>query len=225
MLTSLIRTCVLFLFLIFILRFMGKRQIGQLQPSELVITILLSQIAAAPMQDNEIPLVRTMAVMAVLASLEVLSSLAGMKNRRWRRALDGAPVTVVRAGRVQQKAMRSLRFTLDDMLEALRSKNVFDLSAVEQAVVETDGTLSVLLRREERPVSAGDLDLPTEDAGAPVVLIADGEVLPEGLAECGLTEALFEKLLKEEDVRPEEVFLLTRNKNGGLFLIRKEAVS
>lgn len=225
MLTSLIRSCIIVVFLVFILRFMGKRQIGQLQPSELVITILFSQIASFPMQDNDVPLMHTLAVLALLAALELIFSLIGMKSRRLRRLFDGSPVAVIRDGRVQQAALRSLRYTLDDLLEALRAKNVFELADVEYAAVETNGTLSVLLFPDKRTACAADVGRRNPDTGVPTLLVADGKPLEDGLREAGMSQKELRRLLEKKKVRAEDVFLLTVDKQNGLLLIRKEARS
>lgn len=157
MLISFIRTVILLICVIAALRLMGKRQIAQLQPSELVITILLSQIAATPMQDNDLPLLNTVVALLVLAGTEILLSAAGLKNRKLRALLNGNPVPVIRNGVIDREQLRLLRYTADDVADALRQKDIFDVSQVEYAVAETNGTLSVLLKPEFRTASAGDI--------------------------------------------------------------------
>ena len=128
MLTSFFRTMLLLVFVIFTLRVMGKRQIGELQPGELVITILLSQIAAAPMQDNDIPLLQTLVCILTLVGVEVLLSVLAMKSVRVRTLIDGNSVTVIRDGVIDQRQLARLRFTVDDLLEGLRQKLVLKLT-------------------------------------------------------------------------------------------------
>ena len=127
MLTSFIRTFILLVAVIAAVRLMGKRQIGQLQPAELVVTILLSQIAATPMQDNDIPLMNTLIAVMVLVGVEILISYFSMKNSRIRAVLQGNPVMVIRNGQLDQKELKRIRYTVDDLMEALRGKDVFDI--------------------------------------------------------------------------------------------------
>ncbi len=222
MLISLLRALILLLAVVLVLRLMGKRQIGQLQPAELVVTILLSQIAATPMQDNDIPAVYTLMVLAVLAGVEVLLSAFSLKSRRVRALLDGVPMLIIRDGRLLQPTMKKLRYTLDDVLEALRQKDVFDISTVEYAVVETNGTLSVLLRPEERGVTVSYIEKEPKDAGMPFVVVSDGEAAASGMREAGLDRAALNGILSKNHLRLEDVFLMTCDKNGKIFYVRKE---
>ena len=151
MLICFIRTLILFVVIIFGLRLMGKRQIGQLQPAELVITILLSEIAATPMQDNDISMLNSVVAIMILVSLEIIMSAISLKSMSFRGLLQGNSIVIIKDGVIDPGQMKRLRFTLDDLLEALRQKDVFDIEEVEYAVVETNGTLSVLLKPCYRP--------------------------------------------------------------------------
>lgn len=222
MLISLFRTLILLLSVILVLRMMGKRQIGQLQPAELVITILLSQIAATPMQDNDIPAAYTLVVIAVLAGVEVLLSAVSLKSRRVRELLDGVPMLLIKDGRLLQDTMKKLRYTLDDVMEALRQKDVFDISKVAYAVVETNGTLSVLLRPEAQGVTVSYVEKEPKDPGMPFVVVADGSVEKTGLQNAGLDRAALDRLLEKNKLRLADVFLLTCDKTGKTYVIKKE---
>lgn len=138
MTVTLIRALLIYFTVILAMRIMGKRQIGELNPHELVITILVSQIASIPLQDNTMPLANAFLPMLLLVSLEILASVASMKSLRLRNLLQGRPIFLIRHGKPDQKQMRRLRFTVDDLIDALRQKDVFDLSTVEEAVVETN---------------------------------------------------------------------------------------
>ena len=153
MLITLFRTLILYILIIFTMRVLGKRQIGELQPAELVITILLSEIIVIPMQDTEIPLVNTLIPVFVLSGFEMLVSFIGMKSIKFRSVMQGNPVIVIRDGKLNAKKLKELRFTTDDLAEALRKKDIFDISEVQYAIVETDGTLSVLLKKENQPAT------------------------------------------------------------------------
>ena len=224
MLISLCRTFVLLLAVILVLRLMGKRQIGQLQPAELVITILLSQIAATPMQDNDIPASYTLVVMAVLAGTEVLLSVGSLKSRRVRELLDGVPMVIIRDGKLLQKTMKKLRYTIDDVMEALRQKDVFDIATVSYAVVETNGTLSVMLRPEAQAVTVSYVEKAPKKTGMPFVVISDGERRPAGMREAGLDGAALDRILSKNRLRAGDVFLMTCDKTGKVFYVRKDGM-
>ena len=157
MLISFIRTVILLVCVVAAVRLMGKRQIAQLQPVELVITILLSQIAATPMQDNDLPLLNTVVALLVLAGIEIILSAAGMKNKKIRTLLEGNPVVVIKDGVPDRKQLSRLRYTEDDITEALRQKDIFDISQVQYAVAETNGALSVILKPEFRTPTVSDV--------------------------------------------------------------------
>lgn len=222
MLNSFIRTVILLVTVIFALRLMGKRQIAQLQPAELVVTILLSQIAATPMQDNDIPMINTFISILVLVGTEILLSAAGLKSGRLRELMQGNPVILIRDGEIDQKQMRRLRYSLDDVLETLRQKDVFSISDVQYAIAETNGNISVLLKPEKRTASAEDVNAAADDAGLECAVIMDGRVISDGLSECGISEKKLEKLIKDTGLSKEEIFLLTVDRNGKVSVVRKD---
>ncbi len=225
MLTSFIRTLILLVAVIAAVRLMGKRQIAQLQPTELVVTILLSQIAATPMQDNDIPMLNTLVAVMALVGVEILISYIGMKNSRFRAVLQGNPVMVIKDGRLDQKQLARIRYTVDDLMESLRSKNVFDISSVSCAVAETDGSLSVLLHADEQPAIARQVGNVPTDGDYPYVIISDGKINRADFASAGLTDAKFKRIMDGLHAKPNEVFLMTVKKSGGINFIRKDARS
>lgn len=223
MLTSFIRTFILLVAVIVAVRLMGKRQIGQLQPAELVVTILLSQIAATPMQDNDIPMMNTLIAVMVLVGVEILISYLGMKNSRIRAVLQGNPVMVIKNGRLDQHELSRIRYTVDDLMEALRGKDVFDISSVSCAVAETDGTLSVLLHPDSLSATAKDVGNVPTDADYPYVIISDGKINHADFDDAGLTDAKFKRIMDGLGATPDDVFLMTVKRSGGINLIRKDS--
>ena len=222
MLTSFIRTFILLVAVIVAVRLMGKRQIGQLQPAELVVTILLSQIAATPMQDNDIPLMNTLIAVMVLVGVEILISYFGMKNSRIRAVLQGNPVMIIKDGRLDQKQLSRIRYTVDDLMEALRGKDVFDISSVSCAVAETDGSLSILLRPDEQPATSKQVGNVPTDGDYPYVIVSDGKINYADFANAGLTSSSFERIMNGLKATPDDVFLMTVKRSGGINLIRKD---
>ena len=153
MITALFRTVILYFLLIVGLRLTGKRQIGELEPNELVLTMLLSDLAAVPMQDFGIPLINGALPIATLLSLSMLLSYFSLRSVRFRKLVCGEPTVIIRDGVPQQAAMRRNRFTLDELMEELRCQSVTDITSVKYAILETSGQLSVLLRSDHQPVT------------------------------------------------------------------------
>lgn len=222
MLTTIIRTVILYLAAVFSVRLMGKRQIGELQPTELVVTILLSEIAAIPIQDNDIPLINSIVPVMLLVGFEILSSVIGIKSVRFRKINDGNPFIIIKDGVIDQKKLKALRLTVDDLLSALRQKDVFDISDVEYAVMETNGSVSLLLKPEKRGVTAQDMNITVKDSGFLCPVIIDGRIIGKHLSNCGFSRKKLDSALKKAKLSQNEVLLMTVDKNGKAEIIKKE---
>ena len=222
--TALIRTILLYIALIVGLRAMGKRQIGELEPIELVMTMLVSDLAAVPMQDFGIPLLNGIVPILTLLSLSMLLSFCSMHSIRIRRFICGNPTTLIRNGVIQQDALLRNRFTLDELIDELRAQGVTDLSTVKYAVLETNGSLSVLLYTAEQSVTPKQLGLAIEDEQfLPDILINDGRVLSKTLRNCGLDEAWLHNTLNAQGYHSaREVLLLSRDQSGKLLCIGRD---
>lgn len=224
MLTALFRTVILYSTLLVSLRLTGKRQLGQLEPTELALSLLLSDLAAVPMQDPGIPLVIGLVPMVTLVALSLLLSGLSLKSIFFRRLLCGRPVILIRDGIIQQEAMRRSRIMLDELLEELRLQGIIRIEDVKYALWETGGQLSVLLRTACQPVTPQQLELPVEEeTQLPAVLISDGRLLTDALYRLGLDETwLAEELRKRHLNAPRQVFLMTRDGSGQVRCVRKE---
>lgn len=222
MLVTMIRTLILYILLIIIMRIMGKRQIGELQPGELVITILISEIAAIPMQDNEIPMINSVISVLLLAAFEIIISAISMKSVKFRSLLQGNSVVIIKDGVLDQKRLRQLRYTVDDLLEALRQKDVFDISDVQYAIAETDGSLSVLLKPEKRGVTVGDAELKVSNEGLQCVIISDGQIMEASMSNCSMTKDKLNDLLIKKGLDAKNILLMSSDKNGNFNIIEKE---
>ena len=218
---TLIRATLLYAAVIFLIRLMGKRQIGELQPSELVITILISEIASIPMQDNNIPIAHSVAALFVLVSFEILTSAIGLKSHKIRTVLQGHPVIVIRNGEMDMKALKKLRMTVNDLVSALRQKDVFDISQVSYAIFETNGQISVLLKPEYRNSTAKDLDIYPEDNGMPFAVICDGKIIDDTVAESGFDTDKIKKLVISSKIPLEEIIIMTVTSDGKAFIARR----
>lgn len=224
MLTAFFRTIILYLLLLVGIRLTGKRQIGQLEPIELVLMMLLSDLAAVPMQDFGIPLLNGALPIITLLALTTLMSYISLRCIRFRNLVCGEPAIVIREGKIVESAMRHNRLTLDELLEELRIQGVADLTTVKYAVLETSGQISVLLRADQQPATPAQLAIAVEDdVFLPAVIINDGRILGENLRKMGLDENWLRKRLEEQKIkRASEVFLLTVDQGGNVTCCRKE---
>ena len=213
MATAFFRTVILYLLLIAGLRITGKRQIGELEPIELVLTMLLSDLASVPMQDFGIPLVNGIVPIVTLLSLSMLLSYGSLRSVRFRTLLCGEPTLIIRSGHILQDAMRRNRLTVDELLEALRGQGISDLQEVKYAVLETSGQLSVLPRADCQPVTPRQLS----------VVISDGRLLRRSMERLGLDDGWLQARLRDAGVRsPREVFLLSVDEAGSVVCLPKE---
>lgn len=223
MLITLTRTFFLYILVVITMRLMGKRQIAQLEPFELVITIMIAELAAIPMQDRHIPLVNGIIAITTLLFIQVTFSVLSLKFLGFRTFLDGSYSLLIKNGVIQEQEMRKSRYNLDELLEQLRLKDVFDLADVEFAILETSGELSVLLKSQKRPVTPTDLKIETSYEGLPTVLILDGQVMKTELKKVQLTRAWLQTELETHGVkRLEDVFIAVLNTDGELFFQIKE---
>ena len=227
MFTIFFKTIILYALIIVGLRLMGKRQLGELQPSEFVVTILISNIATLPIEDVDIPLLTGILAILTLVSCEVIMCTVALKSKRARKILSGSPKIVIRDGVIDQRQLRDLRFSIDDLMEQLRQNNVFDIADVAFAIVETTGKVSVYQKFEARNVTAEMLNLPSDgqESAPPVVMISDGQLIEEALRYCNLRHEWLEKTLGDQKVRLEDIFLMTCNRQANYHIIKKEKVA
>ena len=213
MTTALLRTIILYFVLVLGLRLTGKRQIGELEPSELVLTLIISDLAAVPMQDYGIPLVNGLIPIATLLCLSTLLSYWNLKSIRFRSLLCGRPAILVQDGAICQSVMARNRFTLDELFEQLRGQGISDLAQVKYAILETSGKLSVL------PRGSGGQPDPT----LPLPIISDGRLLLHNLRDSGFSyEWLTKQLKKHGFTDPTQVFFLSVDNQGSVLCIGKE---
>lgn len=226
MFVVLIRTVVLYLFIVVGIRLLGKHQIGQLEPSELVLTLIIADLASVPMQDNGIPLLSGLIPIIVLLSLSSILSVLCTRSIKFRTLLCGKPTIVVENGQVLEPELRKTRLTLDELMEELRIQGYTDFTAIKFALLETNGQLSVLPYAAEKPVTAAQMGVAAQETGLPVVLISDGRLLEHNLKGRGYEHVWLEKQLASYGMTsPAQAFLLTVDEMGGTYCVpKKEAV-
>ena len=227
MMTAFTRTLILYFLIMLGLRLMGKRQIAELEPSELVLTMMISDLASVPMQDFGIPLLAGVIPILTLMALSLLLSHLFLQNLKFRELVCGTPSILIRNGQLQQDAMRKIRYTLDELLEELRGQGYLKIQDVKYAVLENSGQLSVFPWPAQQPPTAAQLNLEQEDdTTLPVILINDGRILEKNLHSCGRDLNWLQKVLSEESISsPQQVFLFTLDEQGNTYCVEKELPS
>ena len=222
MLLSYIRTVILYLILIAVIRIMGKRQIGQMEPSEFVVTMLVANLASIPMQDGGIPLYSGLVPILTVLGVELVLSALSMRSINLRRLLCGKPVILIENGRILENNLRNTRITLDELTGHLREKDILEITKVQYAILETDGNLSVFPFPEHLPASAKEAGIQAKKQHFPVTLVADGFLYKHNLSVSGKSKAWVDKLLREKGTELADVLLLTVDSSGKTVLLRKE---
>ena len=223
MFTGFARTIILYLLIIAGVRLMGKRQVGELEPSELVLSLLIADLASVPMQDFGIPLLTGIIPILTLLALTMTLSVLTMKSVSFRALLCGRPSVVIRDGRIDQREMARNRLTVDELLEELRGQGYTDPSGVKYAILETNGQLSVLPYANQKPPTAQQLGLEAEPWELPLVLVSDGRLLEHNLVQLGRDRTWLNQRLEEGGCSdPRQVFLLLADRDGKVYLTRKD---
>lgn len=219
MIITITRTIILYIFVTLGIRLMGKRQIGEMQPNELVVTLLISETAAIPLQDTTQPILNGLVAIFVLVILEIMISVLSMKSRFMRKIMNGKSAVIIKNGVIDQQMMKSVRMTVLDLVELLRGQDVFDISTVAFAVLEVNGNLSVLLKSAEQPATVADLKIEKKKALLQLPVISDGKIVKESLDFVGADENDIRKKLKGDNVA--DVFLMTMDREGNHNIIKR----
>ena len=222
MILSYLRTLILYILLIVVIRMMGKRQVGQMEPSEFVVTMLVANLASIPMQDSGIPLFSGIVPIVTVLGAELLLSSLSIKSIRFRKLLCGKPVILVENGRILQQNLRSTRVTLDELTGHLREKDVLDLRTVQYVILETNGNLSVFPYPKEKPASAKEAGVTVKKQYFPITIISDGKLLTENLQKAGKDNSWVQRVLQEQDAALSDTWLLTVDGSDRIYFCRKE---
>ena len=222
MILAYMRTIVLYLVLFFCIRLMGKRQIGQMEPSEFVVTMLVANLASIPMEEDGIPLLAGVVPMLTVLGMELVLSGATLRSIRLRKLLCGKPVILIENGRILQQNLRATRVTLDELTGHLREKDVLDIRSVQYAILETNGNLSVFPFPAEVPPSARESGIHPKDRFLPVTVISDGKLLRQNLQYAAKDEHWVHKTLGEYRASIAGTWLLTVDKADNVLWLGKE---
>ena len=222
MILSYMRTIILYTALILAMRLLGKRQIGQMEPSEFVVAMLVADLASIPMQNNAIPLVNGLVPILTVMGLELILSHLSLKSIRLRELLCGKPVILIDNGKIIQENLRRTQVTLDELSGHLREKDVLDIQTVQYAILETNGNLSVFPYPSEQPATARDAGVKAANQYLPITLISDGRLLADNLKKAKKDGAWLHKVLRERNATVDGTWLLTVDDGEHVYYIPKE---
>ncbi len=216
-----IRSVILYILVVFSVRLMGKRQLGELQPSELVITILVSNIATLPLEDTDIPVMVGVTPILSLICFEVIVSYLILHMPYLRKIISGSPKIIISNGKINRKVMSELRFSVDDLMTALRGRDIFDISEVQFAIVETTGSVSIMKKPEKDIPTRENLNIPAENTDPPQVVVSDGEIMNIALKSLGFNEQFVKNISKKSGVKVPDIFIMTADSSGNCFIAQK----
>lgn len=222
MLTTFIRTVILYILVLVIMRMMGKREIGQLQPFELAIAIMIADLASIPMANIGIPIFSGIIPILALLMMHLIISNINLKSINMRKIICGKPTILIYRGKIDEKALKKEKFTINELQERLRGNNVFNISDVEYAILETSGQITVIQKPDKRTTIPADFNIMPEYEGIPYDLVIDGKIMHENLKAIGKDEIWLEREVKKFKIRPEEALVVTFDGKGQIFCQAKE---
>lgn len=222
MLIVFIRSIILYIVIVFALRLMGKRQLGELQPSELVITILVSNVATLPIEDLNIPMAMGIVPILTLVSLDVVMSIVTIKSRLMRKFVSGSPKIIINNGKLDQNMLEKLRYTADDLFESMRGENIFNIDDIQFAIVETTGKINYFLKTTKSPPDADTLKIKVKNKNPPLTIIENGKLIKDNLEIIKKGRGWLYGILQDNNADITDVFLLSADDTGAFTFIRKE---
>lgn len=221
MVLILIRTLVLYIVVLFVMRGMGKREISQMQPYELAISIMIADLAATPMAELGIPIIYGIIPILGLLTMHILISLINMKSLKLRQFICGKPRILIYRGKIDEQALKKENFTINELQERLRGNNITNISDVEYAILETSGQVTVVSKPEKRLVTLEDLNIEAKYQGIPYELVIDGNILEDNLKKIGKNYIWLKKQIEKFGYLPEEALIVTVDANGEIFAQKK----
>ena len=222
MLITFIRAIILYIVVLITMRLMGKREIGQLQPFELAIAILIADLAAVPMADTGIPIINGIVPILGLLLMHILISIINIKSIRAREIICGRPQILIKKGKIDEQALKKERITINELQERLRGNNIASLLDVEYAILETSGQMTVIQKPNKRTTIPEDFNIIPEYQGIPYDLVADGKILYENLNKLGKEERWLRKELNNLKIKPENALIVTIDGKGEFFCQERE---
>lgn len=218
----LLRSIILYIIVVSAVRLMGKRQLGELQPSELVITILVSNIATLPLEDTDIPLIIGVTPILALVCYEVFVSWLILRLPFFRKIIYGSPKIIISNGKIKRSVLRELRLSVDDVMTAMRNQQIFDISEIQYAIVETTGSISIMKKQVKDTPTREDIGLSPESADPPQIIVSDGKILTAALDSMGFNVKFVENSAREAGVKIRDIFIMTVDRQGNVYIAEKK---
>ena len=222
MLLIFVRAIVLYILVLIVMRFMGKREIGQLQPFELAISIMIADLATTPMAEPGTPITYGVIPILSLLVMHLLISTINIKSIKARELICGKPSILIYRGKINEQALKKENFTINELQERLRGNNIFNLGDVEYAILETSGQITVITKPEKRSVTVEDLGIKAKYVGISYDLVVDGKIMEENLHKLNKSKKWLEKEVGKFDMKPEEALVVTIDADGEMFCQKKE---
>ena len=222
MLITFFRSIILYVIVLIVMRLMGKREIGQLQPFELAISIMIADLATIPMTEIGIPIFNGIIPILGLLFMHLIISIANLKSTKAREIICGKPRILIYRGKIDEKALKKERFTINELQEKLRGNGVVNLGDVEYAILETSGDVTVIQKPDKRTTIPADFNIMPEYEGIPYDLIIDGKIMEKNLKAIGKNYIWLEKQVKKFGIKPEEALIVTLDGKGQIFCQKKE---
>ena len=222
MINTFIRVSILYILVLIIMRLMGKREIGQMQPFELVIAIMIADLASIPMSDVGIPITNGIIPILALLLFQLIISIINLKSIKLRKVICGKPSILIYRGRIDEKELKKEKITINELQERLRQKDIFTIGDVEYAILETNGQISVIQKPEKRNTIPEDFNIIPDYEGIPYDLVVDGKIMYENLQKIGRDYNWLEKETKKFNIQPKEALVITFDGKGQIFCQRKE---
>jgi len=222
MVNTFIRVTIIYILVLLVMRLMGKREISQMQPFELVIAIMIADLAAVPMSDTGIPITSGIVPILALLLFQLIISIINLKSITLRKVICGKPRILIYRGRIDEKALKKEKITINELQERLREESIFTIGDVEYAILETSGNLSIIQKPEKRNTIPEDLGIMPEYEGIPYDLIIDGKIMHENLKQIGRDERWLKKEVEKFKIKPEQALIVTYDGRGQIFCQEKE---
>ena len=225
MLMVLLKTLIIYAYLLLIMRLMGKREVGQLQTFELVVSMIIADVAAVPIYDEKASLLNVIISVGTLFLLHVIIAIINLKSIKGREILCGRPRILIEKGKIDEEALKKEFLTINELQERLREKDVFNLGEVEYVILETSGQISIVLKPDKRNIKMEDLNIKSEYEGVAFDLVIDGKVMHENLKKIGKDYKWLVNQTKEFGIRPEDALVVTINGDNSFYCQAKNKKS
>lgn len=223
MIIAFFRVLIIYLTVLVFLRLMGKRQLGEMQPYEVVITLIIADLATLPMSDINIPLLNGILPLAILVIIHYFLTLLSRKSIKIRKLMSGKPIIIISPKGIEYQALKDLNMNIDDLLEMIRQKNYYSFDQILYAIIETNGKMSIIPTSESAPATAGDLNINNPPAKLPHIVISDGKFMPKQMENINLTKEKLEKILKQLKITNiKNILVFSLDEDGKIYYQLKD---